>query len=53
LQAIGLLDRDDGARHALLASDTDRVRALAAQCGATYFAASGLVFARRGEPAAA
>lgn len=47
---IAMMER---AGYALLASDTDRVRALAAQCGATYFAASGLVFARRGEPAAA
>jgi hypothetical protein len=37
------------AGYALFASDTDCVRALAAQCGATYFAASGLGFARRTE----
>jgi hypothetical protein len=44
---IALMER---APYALFASDTDRVRALAAQCGATYFAASGLVFARRSDP---
>lgn len=35
------------AGYALLVNDTKRVRAMADQCGAVYFAASGLVFGRR------
>jgi SAM-dependent methyltransferase len=36
------------AGYSLFADDTERVRAMAKQCGAIYFAASGLVFGRLG-----
>jgi hypothetical protein len=46
---IALMQR---AGYAQFAADTERVRALARSCGAAFFAASGLVFARRSDASA-
>ena len=40
------IDHMSRAGYALLKDDTERIRVMAKQCGAVYFAASGLVFGR-------